>query len=106
MKTFKTNNGLLMLACLPLSFQVESTYRDGTGDSFYSIHVGSFSESYMCTYIPKEGVLRITNTAYSSDALFKFKVDSFETASKLVLSFTIGMGLQEDMRDTIYMLQG
>lgn len=104
MVRFETSNGLLMVKCSPLNFQEQFTYADNTGDKFYSIAIGNMAECYTCNYFPKEGVVKISNLAYSKDEVFVFKVDGFETASKLALSFALGMGFEKDLIDTIYTL--
>ena len=102
MKTFKAPNGINMLKCQPLNFQVQHTYRDNTGPLFYSISVGGMAEMHSCLYKPEDGVVSIASLAYSDDYVLRFKVTSFEEASKLIKQFADGMGV--DMSGTIYTL--
>jgi len=90
-----------MYACKPLNFQRVSIYHGQEKPYGYMISVGSLAQMYVCTYDPDEGSLSITDMAYSSDWVIKFKVDSIEEASQLVKKFADGM--EVDMSETIYM---
>ena len=100
MERYKSTNGLDMLRCQPLNWRIQRTYRDGTGPEFFSISVGSLSEMFVCVYIPEEKTLSFSNMSYSSDCSVKFRVENFQDASKMVLSFAEGMC--RDIKETIF----
>lgn len=105
MKRYKLNNGCVMLECKPLNWRIEKTYYDdykGHNPEFYIINVGGMSDMYQCTLIPETMILSITKTAYSSNTVIRFKVDSIEEASRVVERFAIGMGMMDDLENTIY----
>ena len=89
-----------MLQCKPLHWQIRSKYASGNGPNIYTIGVGDIAEMWMCVYSPEEGLVTISNMAYSKDEVLSFKQTSFEGASELVKSFADGMGYDFSM--TIY----
>jgi len=100
MKTFITTNGLTMVECEPLNFKRVSIYHGQEEPYGYIITVGTMSQMYICSYDPDKSILSIADIAYSSDWSIKFKVNSFEEASKLVQQFADG--INHDMSDTIF----
>lgn len=102
MERYKSVNGLNMLRCSPLNWKIERAHRDGTGPEIFCISVGSIGEMFICVCTPEENKLSISNMSYSSDCSLQFKVGSFEEASKMVLSFAQGMGLDQNLKGTIY----
>lgn len=106
MNRFKTKNGINMISCLPLNWQVEKTYvstvPDELNPEFYLINVGSIDEMWQCALIPKTMILSFCSAHYSKSEVYRFKVSSLEEASELVLKFAEGMNRLDDLKDTIY----
>lgn len=99
---FTTANGLTMVRCKPLNFRRDSVYAGSTDPPyFYHIYVGGIADGHQCTYDDGKKILSIAYTMYSSDdPVIKFKVFSIEEASKLVLKFANGMGV--NLSNTIF----
>ena len=97
---YKSRNGLRMLECKPLCFQIQHIYRDNTGPLVYCISVHNDGDFWYCNYYPEEGHVSFAGGHYSDDGVFIFKVDSFEEASVMIKKFADGMGCK--LEGTIY----
>lgn len=106
MKRFRTKNGIDMIRCLPLNWQILKKYRihnpEEENPEFYIINVGSLDEMWQCTLIPETMILSFCSLHYSKDEVYRFKVETLEEASEMVLKFAKGMNRLNDIKDTIY----
>lgn len=93
-----------MLKCSPLNWEICKTYaieRDPNPE-FYIINVGSLSDMWQCSLIPETMICSFTSVHYSNHEVYRFKVESIEEASELVLKFAKGMNQVENLMPTIY----
>ncbi len=102
--TFLTGNGIKMLRCYPLNWRIGKTYVIDTDPNpiFYVIDIGSISDMWQATLIPETMIVSFTSLHYSLDEVYRFKVDSIEEGSNLVLKFAMGMNQLEHLKGTIY----
>jgi hypothetical protein len=105
-ETFKSKNGINMIRCYPLNWQVGKKYAavmDGElNPIFYFINIGSIDDMWQATLIPESMILSFCSLHYSHHEVYKFKVDSLEEASEMVLKFSKGMNRLDDIKETIY----
>jgi hypothetical protein len=102
---YTTKNGILMLKCYPLNWRVEKKYYDGTMEinpDFYVIAIGGLSDMWQAGLDPDTMVLSFASIHYSSNEVYRFKVDSIEEASEMALKFAKGMRILESLDGTIY----
>ncbi len=101
---YQTDNGLIMVRCFPLNWQVQKTYAIDTDSNpeFYTIHVGSISDMWQASFLPDKMIVTFTSMHYSNHEVYKFKVDSIREASELVLKFAKGMNQLDNLLHTIY----
>ena len=100
-KTFKVKtNGIEMLSCEPLSFEIVKDRQGEIEGHLFSISVGEILEMWMCVFDTKENIVSIYSLDYSNDSLLKFECNSFVEASELIHKFAKGMDV--DMSDTIF----
>jgi hypothetical protein len=93
-----------MYKCLPLNWRIEKTYAIDCDPNpeFLLIHVGSLSDMWQCTLFPEAMLLTICSCHYSDYERYRFKVESIEEASELVLKFAKGMDQIDNLNETIY----
>jgi len=90
---FTTSNGMNMLRCKPLNWNIRSVYADGTGGDMFLINVGGMGDMVSCFYNPGGRILSIDGV--------EFDCESFEEAGKQVLSFNKRRG-GRGFEETIY----
>ena len=95
-----------MLKSHPLNWRIENKYnivnRNEDNPIFYCISVGSLDDMWLASLIPETMILSFTSYHYSNNEVYRFKVDSIEDASEIVLKFAKGMDRLSDLHDTIY----
>ena len=101
------DNGVTMLKCKPLNWQVRKLYAAPINEEeanriLYVIDVGGIDDMWEVIYVPEEAQLIFSSVHYSNHEVYKFKVDSFEQASDWVLRFAKGMDREKDIEGTIY----
>jgi hypothetical protein len=101
---YKSTNGINMLKCFPLSWEICKTYaiECQPNPEFYIIVVGSIDDMWQATLIPETMILSFCSVHYSANEVYRFKVESVEEASELVLKFAKGMNRIDDLINTIY----
>jgi hypothetical protein len=104
MTRYITPNGLNMIKCYPLNWQVENVYAAKVkyNPEYYSIAIGSIDQMWKAIIFPETMILSFSSVSYSHDEVYRFKVETLEEASELVLKFAKGMGRLDDLVDTIY----
>lgn len=104
MSVFITRNGIKMLKCKPLNWEVIKTYAidcDPNPEN-YVINIGSMSDMWQALLMLDTMVLSFCSLHYSKDEVYRFTVKSVEEASELVLKFAKGMGIEDSLDGTIY----
>lgn len=99
------NNGIRILRCYPLNWEIHERYAVKTKPNpefFYTISVGSIGDIWQASLIPETMILSFTSLHYSKSEVYRFKVDTFEEASEMVLKFAKGMQQIENLEHTIY----
>lgn len=103
---YKSRNHLEMLKCYPLNWRVEKKYAivnpGEENPELYMISVGSLSQLWTAILVPETMILSFSELSYSADEVYRFKVESIEEASELVLKFAKGMDKYENLKGTIY----
>jgi hypothetical protein len=103
---YKSTNGIDMLKCFPLNWEICKTYTIvNTGElnpEFYVIRVGWLDDMWQASLIPETMVLSFCSLHYSANEVYRFKVETMEEASELVLKFAKGMNRIDDLINTIY----
>lgn len=105
---FTTSNRIPMISCEPLSWQVQKTYHGDhikPNPEFYSIGIGDMAEMWLATFLPETMELNFSNYSEDSHDIVRFKMDSLEQASDMVLRFAKGMGMEDNLKETIYTLK-
>jgi hypothetical protein len=105
---YKTSNNLRMLKCFPLNWRISKKYaiEKENNPDFYIIDVGSMStEMWQAILVPETMTLSFTCVSNSCDS-FRFKVNSIEEASEIVLKFVKGMNQLKHLKETIYWNEG
>ena len=109
--TYKSSNGLTMLKCSPLNWRIERIHKIDVASrklvidpdvQIYIIDVGSLSDMWQASLNSQTMILSFTSMHYSSDEVYRFKVDNIEEGSSLVLKFAEGMDQVKNLKDTIY----
>jgi len=105
---FKTSNGITMLRCKPLSWEIIKRYSitlDGKlNPEDLVIHIGGLDEMYQALLNLDTMILSFTNSGWDSDdGVYRFKVKTIEDASILVMQFAEGMNKVDSFKGTIYL---
>lgn len=94
-----------MLKCYPLNWRVEKKYYDGTREmnpDFYVINIGGLADMWQAGLDPDTMIVSFCSMHYSTNEVYRFKVETIEEASEMVLKFAKGMGILESLEGTIY----
>lgn len=104
MERFTTSNDILMLRCIPLNWEIVQKYalEYEPNPELYVINVGSLSDMWQCLFNPETMIISFTSLHYSNHGVYRFKVDTIEEASQMVLKFAEGMDQMENLKGTIY----
>lgn len=107
MERFTTKNDILMLRCFPLNWEITQKYAYDyePNPELYVINVGSLSDMWQCLLHPETMIISFTSLHYSNDEVYRFKVDTIEEASEMVLKFAKGMNILDSLDNTIYMIK-
>jgi len=106
MERFKTSNGIEMLRCNLLNWAISNKYVEGykgVNPEVYYINIGSIDEMWSCMVYLDTNILSIANVSYSSEEVFRFKIDDLEQATDIVYRFAEGMNKLDSLKDTIYL---
>jgi hypothetical protein len=103
-KRYRSSNGIEMLECLPLNWQIIKTYaiECDPNPECYIIHIGGLGDMWQALLDPEKMIVSFCSLAYSADEVYRFKVESLEEASEMVLKFAKGMNQEESLKETIY----
>jgi hypothetical protein len=103
METYRTKNNIEMVSCEPLNWQIiRPTFDADPYGPLYVIYIGSLSDMWQASFSFENMTVSFTSMHYSDHEVYRFKVDSIEEASELVLKFAKGMNRVEDLKETIY----
>ena len=93
---FTTSNGMTMIRCYPLHWQVQGENFDGSGEEVFQISFGGMADRVYCRYEPEEKILSIDG--------FELDCKTFEAAGKQVLRYVKRNNIR-DFEGTIYVDQ-